>query len=277
MPLTPLQSSILALLARHRSAESFLAGGTPINREGPRYSADIDIFHDREERVAAAADADVKILEAAGFGIEWQRRQPALIAVVVRRGGESTRLEWLADSDFRYFPPIPDPEFGFVLHVADLAVNKIMAAAGRREARDVVDLLTLHERSLSIGATAWAAVSVAPGFTPEGLLAEVRRNARHPEADFRQLATDKPIDAADVARRLAAALDRAEEFVQAMPCDRAGRLFLSNSGPIEPDPARLAEYVEHFPARHGHWPTSPEITAAMVAHHLAKDPHDPSP
>lgn len=277
MPLTPLQSSILTLLARHRSAESFLAGGTPINREGPRYSADIDIFHDREERVVVAAEADVKVLEEAGFRVEWQRRLPAVVAVIVRQGGESTRLEWLADSDFRYFPPIPDLQFGFVLHMADLAVNKIMAAAGRREARDVVDLLTLHERSLSIGATAWAAVSVAPGFTPEGLLAEVRRNARYPEADFRQLAADRPIDAADIARRLAAALDRGEKFARAMPSERAGRLFLSNGTPVEPDPRRLTDYVEHRPARHGHWPTSPEITSAMMAHHLSKTPHDPSP
>ena len=39
-----------------------------------------------------------------------------------------------------------------MLHMADLAVNKVMAAAGRREARDLVDLVTVHEQFLPLGA-----------------------------------------------------------------------------------------------------------------------------
>ncbi len=49
----------------------------------------------------------------------------------------------MQDSDFRFYPTQPDPEFGYVLHPADLATNKIMAAAGRREPRDIVDLVTI--------------------------------------------------------------------------------------------------------------------------------------
>jgi hypothetical protein len=32
-----------------------------------------------------------------------------------------------------------DETFGYVLHPVDLALNKVMAAAGRREVRDLVD------------------------------------------------------------------------------------------------------------------------------------------
>jgi hypothetical protein len=61
-----------------------------------------------------------------------------------------------------------------VLHSVDLAMNKIMAAAGRREVRDIVDVVTIEETILPLGAVVWAAVEKAPGFTPGGLIAEIR-------------------------------------------------------------------------------------------------------
>ena len=53
VPLSRIQIDILGLLASQRDPESYVAGATPLNRNAPRYSADIDIFHDREERVPA--------------------------------------------------------------------------------------------------------------------------------------------------------------------------------------------------------------------------------
>ncbi len=36
-----------------------------------------------------------------------------------------------------------------------------MAAAGRRALRDILDLITIHERILALGAVIWAAVEKA--------------------------------------------------------------------------------------------------------------------
>jgi hypothetical protein len=55
VPLSRIQTDILRLLAAHRDPESYVAGATPMNRDAPRISSGIDVFHDREERVAAAA------------------------------------------------------------------------------------------------------------------------------------------------------------------------------------------------------------------------------
>jgi hypothetical protein len=266
VPISRLQSDILRLIASKRDPESFIAGGVPINRFGPRYSADLDIFHDREERVADAAIADAKILTDAGYEVDWMRQQPATYSATIRRGTDETKLEWLADSDYRFFPVVKDDQFGYVLHVIDLAVNKVMAAASRRESRDVVDLLTVHERVLPIGALVWAAVTIAPGYTPEGLIAEIRRNARYPADELRQLVADPPIDPDTVMRKLRAALDEAEQFVAAMPSEKAGLLFLRAGRPVRPEPNLLHEYTTHAPQRRGHWPSSPEITAAMLAY-----------
>ena len=46
MPLTNLQIFVLRTLAAQRSPDSYIAGGVALNREGPRFSDDIDIFQD---------------------------------------------------------------------------------------------------------------------------------------------------------------------------------------------------------------------------------------
>jgi hypothetical protein len=195
MPLSSLQIEILRLLASHRDPESFVGGSTPLNRNTLRYSGDIDVFHDREERVSAAALNDASVLEAAGYAVKWLRQLPSIHTAQIQSGNESTRLEWVADSDYRFFPAIKDELFGCVLHPVDLAINKAMAAAGRREVRDIVDLLITHEAVLPLGAIVWAAVDKSPGFTPEGLIAEIRRNSSHSAADWNALKSVEPVDA----------------------------------------------------------------------------------
>ena len=178
-------------------------------------------------------------------------------------GDAVPRLEWVVDSDFRFFPTMPDETFGYMLHPVDLAMNKVMAAAGRREVRDLVDLVTVHAEILSLGAVIWAAVEKSPGFTPEGLIAEIRRNANYPAADWRALLSTEPIDPKHVTSRLRSALDEAENFVTRMPTEKMGLLFLKDGHVVQPDPARLPDYQTHAGQRRGQWPGSSEIAAAM--------------
>ena len=264
MPLSRLQREILGLLAANRNPESYVAGATVLNQDGPRFSADIDIFHDREAAVATAAETDTALLATNGCAIQWLRREPGLHAAVVERNDEATRLEWARDSDFRFFPAIRDDLFGYRLHVADLATNKALAAAGRREPRDVLDLLYIHERHLPLGAVIWAAVAKDPGYTPESLIAEIRRNARYRADDYADLHLVEPVDAAAVSRRLRGVLEEAERFVRSMPAGKEGLLFLKDDAPVQPDPALLTACIEHAGQRRGHWPSSSEIGSAML-------------
>ncbi len=59
MPLTKLQSHALRILAADRSPDSYIAGDAALNRDGPRFSNDIDIFQDSEDRMATVADHNV--------------------------------------------------------------------------------------------------------------------------------------------------------------------------------------------------------------------------
>ena len=142
-----------------------------------------------------------------------------------------------------------DELFGYVLHPVDLAMNKVMAAAGRREVRDLVDLVTVHHAILPLGAVIWAAVEKAPGFTPEGLIAEIRRNSNYPAPEWKRLASSEPLDPKVITARVRAALDDAEAFVARMPTEKAGLLFLTEEKVVQPDPDRLDEYQTHAGAR----------------------------
>lgn len=174
----------------------------------------------------------------------WQRRQPAFYQAVVSRGHESTRLEWVVDSDFRFFPAVRDAIFGYVLHPIDLATNKAMAAAGRREPRDIVDLVMIHRDILPAGAVLWAAAEKALGFTPEGLIDEIRRLARYSTIDFERVASDPPVDPVAVMKELKIALDGAENFVAQMPTDKIGLLFIKDGDIVQPDPRHLGRLYD---------------------------------
>jgi hypothetical protein len=52
-----------------------------------------------------------------------------------------------------------------------------------------------------------------------------------------------------------------------MPTDKVGLLFLKDNRVVQPDPDRLDEYQTHAGRRRGHWPSSSEISHAMLEHY----------
>ena len=108
-------------------------------------------------------------MENAGYQVKWRRQLRLIHTAEIRQADAVTDLEWVVDSDYRFFPTIADELFGYILHPVDLAANRVMAAAGRSEVRDLVDVVTVHEQILPLGAVIWAAVDKAPGYTPEGV------------------------------------------------------------------------------------------------------------
>jgi hypothetical protein len=264
VPLTRLQTHALRVLAAQRSPDSYVAGGVALNRSGPRFSGDIDIFQDSEERLVTAAEADGAALIDAGLTLSWGKVQTGKRQAQIEGLGETMQLEWVADSDFRFFPAQPDELFGYVLHPVDLATNKASAAADRREPRDVVDLVTIHETILPLGAVICAAVGRFPGSSPEEMLAEITRHSRFTAEEFRVLATERPIDVADIHRRIRSMIEDAERFIGEIPSDDVGFVFLDGGKPVQPDLGALNRYQRRSGARRGVWPSSSRIASAML-------------
>lgn len=265
MPLSSLQADILTLLAGNRSPTSFVAGGVPLNVRSVRTSQDIDIFHDHSAALAEAAKRDAEVLVTHGYAVEWETELTAIHTAKISLGGASTKLDWVVDSDFRFFPPVRHSTFGYVLHPIDIATNKALAAASRKVPRDAVDLVTIHEQFYPLGAVIWAAVGKDPGWSPEHLIEEIRRNARYQDYDLENLDLSSPITAAELSQKLRAALKDAETFVERMPSEFAGVVFRDSDGQIvQPDPSRLDGYARHTGSRGGHWPSSPDISSEML-------------
>lgn len=228
VPLTALQQRLLATLAASPAEDQYLAGGAAIHLapNSTRFSDDLDFFHDSEARVAAAFAHDRATLEAAGYAVEVAISQPGFIRAIVRLGTDATRVDWAHDSAWRFMPLVTDPLGGRLLHPVDLAINKLLALAGREEPRDFVDLMYVHEHVLAISALAWAAPGKDPGLSPGSLveLLQRRGHVRQEELDRLQLAA--PLSAITLREQWQEALASTREFVSARPPAELGCLYL---------------------------------------------------
>ncbi len=260
MPLSVIQSEVLKRIALNRSPESYLAGATVLHRaeDTPRFSQDIDLFHDVEDSVALSAELDAATLRGAGYGLTWLLRTPTFHRAVVTVSGQPLKIEWAQDSAFRFFPVQKDETCGYRLHDADAATNKMLALAGRSEVRDFVDILHLHATYLSLGALVWAACGKDPGFTPMFLLDQIGRHGAYTQNDLDRLSLLSPLDIRVLKRNWLAALGEARKCVDTLPADEIGCLYLApNQTPVTPDPAGalFPKLIRHRGALRGAWPT----------------------
>jgi hypothetical protein len=261
MPLGPSESEVLRLLARNRNPDSYVAGATVLHQspDSPRASADIDIFHDTAAAVHDATARDTETLQAAGYKVRIVSRQESFCRGIVSKGLLLTKLEWVQDSAFRFFPVEPDEQLGWRLNFWDVATNKVLAFCGREKLRDWLDVIYLHERHLCLGALVWAAAAKDPGLTPEYLLDAATRFVRFP-AEPRQweaMGLAPPPDLVKFKQRFLSFVDEAARLVEKLPPTEMGCLYLDATGkPVCPDPASpdFGQLTRHFGSVKGAWP-----------------------
>lgn len=255
VPLTEFQRELLSELAKGFQlvqGDSYLAGGAALHfaPNSARYSNDLDFFHDSVERVAAAFNDNRNQLEAAGYLVTIEISQPGFLRAIVERGGQATRVDWAHDSAWRFMPLVRDPVGGLLLHPLDLAINKVLALAGRDEARDFVDILFINSRVLPLGAACWAAAGKDPGFTPLSLLELLKRRGRNRPEEFARLDLTEPFDLVAAKVEWLAALDTADVFIRSRPPEEMGCLYWSSDAGefVMPavDSPKIAEVTPHF-------------------------------
>ncbi len=229
MPLTTYQAEVALLLAAERTPDSYLAGGAALHLapNSLRYSNDLDYFNDSPARVASAFDGDRSLLLAHGHQLNVLLERPGFVRAIASRGADSTKIEWVFDTAFRFLPVLQDPRAGFVLHPVDLAINKLLALVGRDEPRDYLDTLHAHSNILALGGLIWAACGKDPGFTPLSLLDLLRRKGRYRPEDFTRLALVNPPDLVGAKEHWLAALESADTFVRQRPIEQLGCLYYS--------------------------------------------------
>lgn len=192
------------------------------------------------------------MLSAAGYQVERTILTPAFQRASVRKQSDF-KLEWALDSAFRFFPVQGDSEFGFTLHMADLATNKILALAGRWEARDFIDALYLHEHYAPLGLLAWAAAGKDPGLTPSFILEQSARfNRLHPEELTAVLGSDR-LDLPRMKSDWLRMLDSAHAAIASLPPGEIGCLYLTPDCRVA-DPNYRRDAKPHFASVGGAFP-----------------------
>ncbi len=259
MPITAFQKEVLQIIARQRTVESHAGGGMVLNRDpsSPRFSNDVDIFHDVQDGVIVAAEADAAVLSATGYHFAWQLRSPMLHRALVSRDDQEMRLDWCFDSAFRFFPIQPDSDFGFCLHPTDVAVNKVLALAGRNEIRDYVDILYLHRTSITLGALCWAASAKDPGLTPWLVLDLAKRNVLYQPEKLAELKLAQPTSLQELKRQWLPAVEEASALFDRLPPEELGCLYLDPTGKAvtpDPDSPEFTKLIRHFGSVRGAWP-----------------------
>lgn len=231
VPLTPFQQAVARLLSVGRTPDSYLAGGAALHIEpnSLRYSNDLDYFNDSSERVASAFNADREALFGAGYQVRVVLDRPGFVRAIVSAQQDSTKVEWVHDTAWRFLPVVAHPLAGYCLHPLDLAVNKLLALVGRDEPRDFLDTMDVHERVLELGALVWAGAGKDPGFTPPMILGMLKRRGRYRPEDFDRLHLVHEPDLQTLKVQWLDALDAAEEFIGARPASEVGCLYYSPS------------------------------------------------
>ncbi len=249
MPLSSFQKQIAKLLSVNRHPNSYLAGASALNFKPNtlRFSQDLDYFHDTLEQVSTSYTKDAQRLKYHGYNINLEISQPGYIRSIVSKNNEATKIEWAHDSAFRFMPVMKDPECGYVLHPVDLALNKLLALAGRDEPRDVLDVLYSHEHILSLGALCFAACAKDPGFTPHSLLELLKRRSKLRQEDIDRLHLARPISLVDIKQQWQIALSQAQEFFDTRPIEEVGCIYydLKNKTFYSPEPFDK-NHVLHF-------------------------------
>ncbi len=258
MPITAFQYHVLQLLKAHRNPESYIAGGTAIQRDPDslRFSQDIDIFHDADQAVTDSYQRDRAALIAAGFSINTHIAQPSFYRATVARDSEQVKMDWLRDTAFRFFPVLEDSELGYRLHDVDLTVNKCLALANRAEVRDALDILDLDRSVFSLAAAVTAACGKDPGFTPELMMDMIQRHITFTPDALASEALSRPVDPKQLKRDLTALIDRTSKILRGLGADEIGFVFVDQSGQVvkDLDSKQRATASLHSGSVRGSWP-----------------------
>lgn len=231
MAVTRFQSEVLKLIARSRisNGETYIAGGLALNHQlhRPRVSDDIDIFNNSYDALISASDNDRKVLVDAGYDVVLKRERNYIVEVTVAKDDETTDIQWVQDSAYRFFPLVTDELLGLTLHSFDLVTNKLLALAGRRVPRDWVDMVSCSEEIQPLAYLAWAANGKDQGLSPNFILDMCARTTYVQKELDLVVKSVEPVNAATLSRKWHEMVDRARTTIRLLPPEEVGKAVLT--------------------------------------------------
>ena len=254
--------------------KSPFADGAVIQQHGFRLSEDQDIFTTGDEQLDDLVQADRAALEAAGFAVHPRRGFSGFreCAVVKPMTGTSV-LQWTAALSGEFYAPVPDPQFGHRLHLADLAVNKTLAAASRTEMRDFVDLWMLDRHVMPLLRMACGAPGKDEGLNPFSVIERISFNwsrtvQRNDQIGKLQLTADVPLE--EIGNGLRDAMQDARLVLSDIQPENYGCLQIDESGQPVVFPKITQGETWKAPKPGGALPAFAGIDSEMIAGVIAE-------
>lgn len=145
-----------------------------------RPTQDVDMFTPDGD-LAALTDALVAALHREGMSLVVEARTPTYVRLTVtEQAGRACKIELARDARIR--PPVR-LDVGAVLHLEEIAADKVLALYGRAAARDFVDVAALLRRFPEERLLALAAEK-DPGFDAGHFSGALRSVVRLTDEDF---------------------------------------------------------------------------------------------
>jgi len=268
VPLDDLQKATLAVLLPARTPRGVFAGDSVLHRHGYRLSFDQDIFHAEGVDVLDIAERDLASLTKAGFTIERAKKYDGFVEAIVGTAERGwTKLQWVEAGSWSFFSPVPDPDYGYRLHIVDLAINKVLAAGGRREPRDFVDLVLIHRHIIPLWHALWAAPGKDSNWSPLSLAEQIIRKNDFHQRDFDDsVLSVVPLSASDIGATIREAIEEARGVFRHLPGATAGSLLVDGFGrPITAPALAERDGIRSLQAeRGGGWPSGPAIDHLLI-------------
>ena len=265
MPLDEFQKGVIAVISSNRDARSPFAGGSVIQQHGIRLSDDQDIFAagDLDELM----QRDAASLDAAGYTVQLRRSFDGFReSLVMKPLIGSTTLQWTHGLVREFFAPVPDPKFGWRLHFADLAVNKVLTAGSRMKKRDFVDIWMLDRHVIPLWRMACAVPGKDPDFSPFSVVEEASRNwhfAKGRDDDRVEVVIDVSIDR--MGPDLRNSFYEARSILREIDPSHYGRLQVDADGHAVASRHLVAGGTWITPRRGGALPSFEGIDSEMIA------------
>ena len=234
MPLDEFQKGVIAVINRNRDPASPFARGAVIQQHGFRLSENQDIFTSSDAQLDRLVQADQSVLEANGYATQLCRSYSGFRECrVTKPMSGNTILQWTAALAREYYAPVPDPQFGYRLHFADLAVNKALAASRRMMMRDFVDLWMLDRHVMPLWRMACAAPGKETSLNPFSLVEDIAFNwsatvRRDDPDDLPTLTTEVSLE--EIGTGLRKAMREARLILREVEPARYGRLQVGDAG-----------------------------------------------
>lgn len=230
--LTPLQKKICFVLRNNRNEKSCIAGGSMLNFDTEKLSLDIDIFNSEKTVCEQSFENDIQTLKNNGFKVQIDAtpNKNGMGGATIFLGTESTKIQWVIEFAWRFFPTEYNDFVGYHLNSNDLIINKLICLADRKQPRDFADICLVIDKGIDLAGYFFGVAGKDPVYSVEFFFNVIRKNIVYSKEDFNIVTENEiPKNYVENLQKFRLAMQRTKESMEYIPRNLQHVLFLDEN------------------------------------------------